>query len=79
MYNELPHYSKIHGEVNMIAAILRKCRPSGTPPSHSGQQPAAKGLQYWLNANKILLNVRKAEMVIFKSKRKKFNDIVKIN
>ena len=31
----------------------------------------------WLNANKFSLNVRKSEMVIFKSK-KKFNDIVKI-
>ena len=26
----------------------------------------------WLNANKISLNVKKTEMVIFKSKQKKF-------
>ena len=38
-----------------------------------------KNLVNWLNANKISLNVKITEMVIFKSKRKKFNDIVKIN
>ena len=37
-----------------------------------------KWLVNWLNANKISLNVKKFEMVTFKSKRKKFNDIVKI-
>ena len=37
-----------------------------------------KSLVNWLNANKISLNVKKTEMVIFKSKRKKFNDTVKI-
>ena len=37
-----------------------------------------KNLVNWLNANKISLNVKKTEMVIFKSKRKKFNDTVKI-
>ena len=37
-----------------------------------------KSLANWLNANKISLNVEKTEIVIFKSKRKKFNDIVKI-
>ena len=38
-----------------------------------------KNLANWLNANKISLNVKKTEMVIFKSTRKKFNDILKIN
>ena len=37
-----------------------------------------KNLVNWLNTNKISLNVKKTEMVIFKSKRKKFNDTVKI-
>ena len=37
-----------------------------------------KNLVNWLNANKISLNVKKTEMVIFKSKRKKFNHTVKI-
>ena len=37
-----------------------------------------KNLINWLNANKISLNFEKTEMVIFKSKRKKFNDAVKI-
>ena len=37
-----------------------------------------KNLVNWLNANKISLNVKKTGMVIFKSKRKKFNDTVKI-
>ena len=32
----------------------------------------------WLNANKILLNVKKTEMVIFKSKQKKFEGDLKI-
>ena len=32
----------------------------------------------WFNANKISLNVRKTEMVIFKSKQKKFEDDLKI-
>ena len=31
-----------------------------------------KRLVNWLNANKILLNVKKTELVIFKSKQKKF-------
>ena len=35
-----------------------------------------KNLVNWLNTNKISLNVKKTEMVIFKSKRKKFNDTV---
>ena len=33
----------------------------------------------WLNANKILLNVKKTEMVIFKSKQKKLEGNLKIN
>ena len=37
-----------------------------------------KSLVNWSNANKISLNVKKTEMIIFKSKRKKFNDIVKL-
>ena len=37
-----------------------------------------KSFVNWLNASKVSLNVKKTEMVIFKSKRKKFNDIVKI-
>ena len=37
-----------------------------------------KHLVHWLNANKISLNVKKTEMVIFKSKQKKFEDDLKI-
>ena len=37
-----------------------------------------KCLVNWLNANKISLNVKKAEMVIFKSKQKKFEGDLKI-
>ena len=38
-----------------------------------------KHLVSWLNANKILLNVKKTEMVIFKSKQKRFEgDLKKI-
>ena len=37
-----------------------------------------KSLVHWLNTNKISLNVKKTEMVTFKSKRKKFNEIVSI-
>ena len=33
-----------------------------------------KHLSNWLNANKISLNVKKTEMVIFKSKHKKFEN-----
>ena len=33
-----------------------------------------KNLANWLNTTKISLNVKKTKMVIFKSKRKKFND-----
>ena len=36
-----------------------------------------KHLVSWLNANKILLNVKKTEMVIFKSKQKKFEGDLK--
>ena len=32
----------------------------------------------WLNANKIFLNIKKLEMVIFKSKQKKFEGNLKI-
>ena len=38
-----------------------------------------KNLVNWLNANKISQNVEKTGMVIFKSKRKKFNDIANEN
>ena len=37
-----------------------------------------KYLVNWLNANKILLNVKKNEMVIFKSKQKKLEGVLKI-
>ena len=37
-----------------------------------------KRLVNWLNANKISLNVKKTEMVIFKSKQKKFKGDLKI-
>ena len=37
-----------------------------------------KGLVDWLNANKISLNVKKPEIVIFKSKQKKFEGDLKI-
>ena len=36
-----------------------------------------KNLLYWLNANKISLNVKKTELVIFKSKRKQFDGEIK--
>ena len=37
-----------------------------------------KHLVNWLNANRISLNVKETEMVIFKSKQKKFEDDLKI-
>ena len=37
-----------------------------------------KNLLQWLNANKILLNVKKTELVIFKSKRKQFDGEIKL-
>ena len=37
-----------------------------------------KNLLYWLNANKISLNVKKTELVVFKSKRKQFDDEIKL-
>ena len=37
-----------------------------------------KHLANWLNANKISLNVKKAEIIIFKSKHKKFEEDLKI-
>ena len=37
-----------------------------------------KSLVNWLNANKILLNVKESKMVIFKSKQKKFEGDLKI-
>ena len=37
-----------------------------------------KHLANWLNANKISLNIKKTEMVIFKSKQKKFQGDLKI-
>ena len=37
-----------------------------------------KHLVHWLNANKILLHVKKTEMVIFKSKQKRFEGDLKI-
>ena len=33
---------------------------------------------YWLNANKISLNVKKTELLIFKSKRKQFDGEIKL-
>ena len=40
--------------------------------------PDLKHLADWLNANKISLNVKKIDMVIFKSKQKKFEGDLKI-
>ena len=37
-----------------------------------------KNLLYWLNANKFSLNVRKTELVVFKSKRKQFDGEIKL-
>ena len=37
-----------------------------------------KNLLYWLHANKISLNVKKTELVVFKSKRKQFDDEIKL-
>ena len=37
-----------------------------------------KNLLHWLNANKISLNVKKTELVIFKSKRKQFDGEIKL-
>ena len=37
-----------------------------------------KNLLYWLNANKISLNVKKTELVVFKSKRKQFDGEIKL-
>ena len=37
-----------------------------------------KHLVHWLNANKILLDVKKTEMVTFKSKQKRFEGDLKI-
>ena len=37
-----------------------------------------KYLLYWLNANKISLNFKKTELAVFKSKRKQFDDEIKL-
>ena len=37
-----------------------------------------KNLLYWLHANKISLNVKKTELVVFKSKRKQFDGEIKL-
>ena len=37
-----------------------------------------KNLLYWLNANKISLNVKKTELVVFKSKRKQFDGEIEL-
>ena len=37
-----------------------------------------KNLLHWLNANKISLNVKKTELVIFKSKQKQFDGVIKL-
>ena len=36
-----------------------------------------KNLTYWLNANKISLNVKKTELVIFKHQRQKIDNPIK--
>ena len=37
-----------------------------------------KNLSNWLNANKISLNVKKTETIIFKSRRKKYEGVIKL-
>ena len=37
-----------------------------------------KKLSHWLNANKISVNVKKTETIIFKSRRKKFEGAIKL-
>ena len=38
-----------------------------------------KNLLHWLHANKISLNVKKTELVVFKSKRKQFDVEIKLS
>ena len=38
-----------------------------------------KNLLYWLHANKISLNVKKTELVVFKTKRKQFDGEIKLS
>ena len=38
-----------------------------------------KELSNWLNANKTSLNVKKTETIIFKSRRKKYEGVIKLN
>ena len=35
-------------------------------------------MSHWLNANKISVNVKKTETIIFKSRRKKFEGVIKL-
>ena len=37
-----------------------------------------KNLSDWLNANKISLNVKKTETITFKSRRKKYEGVIKL-
>ena len=37
-----------------------------------------KNVSNWLNANKIFLNVKKTETIIFKSRRKKYEGVIKL-
>ena len=37
-----------------------------------------KNLSNWLNANKISLNVKKTETIIFKSRRKNYEGVIKL-
>ena len=70
MYNiEIPHKNKSLSLFHINACCLNK---------NSDDLQHLMHLNNWLNANKILLNVKNTEMVIFKSKRKKFEGDLKI-
>ena len=75
--NDLNHtikFCKVHhfaDDTNLL------CMSNSIKKLNKLVNPDLKHLVHWLNANKILLNVKKTEMVIFKSKQKKFEGDLK--
>ena len=73
--NQAIKFCKIHQFADDINQL---CLGSSIKKLSKVVNADVKRLVNWLNANKISLNVKKTEMVIFKSKQKKFEGDLKI-
>ena len=66
--NQAKKFCKVHHFADDINLL---CLSNLSQKTEQGSQCLLKQSNYWLNANKISLSVKKTEMVIFKSQQNK--------